>query len=66
MLFIAQLREANITELQAAREDFFNAELLLREVTDKAVEQDVTALQAIRLEANSLWSVRAIRDSYLA
>ena len=57
MLFIAQLREAGIAELQAAREQFFNAELLLREVTDKAVDQDVAALRTIRSEAGSLWSL---------
>ena len=57
MLFVAQLREAGIAELQAAREQFFNAELLLHEVTDKAVEQDLAALRTIRAEANSLWSL---------
>ncbi len=57
MLFIAQLREAGIAELQAAREQFFNAELLLREVTDKGVDQDMAAIRTIRSEAGSLWSL---------
>lgn len=56
MLFIAQLKEAEIVELQAAREEFFNAELLVRDVTDKGVEQEIASLQAIRSEASSLWS----------
>lgn len=57
MLFIAQLKEAGIAELHAAREQFFNAELLLREVTDKAVEEEIAALHTMRAEAGSLWSL---------
>ena len=56
MLFIAQLREAEIVDLDAAREEFFNAELLERDVTDKGVNQEVDALGTIRSEAHSLWS----------
>lgn len=56
MLFISQLREAGIGELQAAREEFFNAELLVREVNDKGVEQEVAGLHTVRSETRSLWS----------
>jgi hypothetical protein len=56
MLFIAQLKEAGIAELQAAREEFFNAELLVRDVNDKGVEQEVTGLHTVRSETRSLWS----------
>jgi hypothetical protein len=56
MLFIAQLKEAGIGELQAAREEFFNAELLERDVVDKGVEQEVAGLQTVRSETRSLWS----------
>jgi hypothetical protein len=57
MLFIAQLKEAAVAELQAAREEFFNAELLVRDVKDKGVEQEVASLQTVRSEAGSLWSL---------
>jgi hypothetical protein len=56
MLFIAQLKEAGIGELQAAREEFFNAELLVRDVNDKGVEPEVAGLQTVRSETRSLWS----------
>jgi hypothetical protein len=56
MLFIAQLKAADVPELQAAREEFFNAELLVRDVNDKGVEQEVEALQTVRTETRSLWS----------
>jgi hypothetical protein len=56
MLFIAQLRQAGIGELQSAREEFFNAELLVREVNDKGVEQEVAGLHTVRSETRSLWS----------
>ncbi len=56
MLFIAQLKEAGIAELQAAREEFFNAELLVRDVNDKGVEQEVAGLHTVRSETRSLWS----------
>lgn len=56
MLFIAQLKAAEIAELHAAREEFFNAELLVRDVNDKGVEQEVAGLQTVRSETRSLWS----------
>lgn len=56
MLFIAQLREAGIVELQAARSEFFNAELLVRDVSDKGLDQELECLRTIRSEAHSLWS----------
>jgi hypothetical protein len=55
MLFIAQLKEAGIVELRAAREQFFNAELLVRDVTDKGVEEEIASLYTVRAEASSLW-----------
>jgi hypothetical protein len=35
---------------------FFNAELLVREVNDKGVEQEVAGLHTVRSETRSLWS----------
>jgi hypothetical protein len=57
MLFIKQLRAAQIIELDAAREEFFNAELLTREVQDKAVPEHVLRLGTVRSEVRSLWSL---------
>ena len=57
MLFIAQLREANVSELDSAREQFFNAELLTRDVHDKSVEHEVEALHNVRSEARSIWEL---------
>lgn len=57
MLFIAQLSEAGITEVDSAREQFFNAELLKREVEDKGLQTELGTLNTVRSEARSIWEV---------
>ncbi len=60
MLFIKQLRAADINEVSSARRQFFNAELLAREVADKDVPQELDALRTSRAEAHSIWETRFI------
>jgi hypothetical protein len=58
MLFVRQLRAAEISELDAAKQEFFNAELVARDVADKANQVEVQYLDSVRAEALSLWSYR--------
>jgi hypothetical protein len=57
MLFIKQLRAAGMIELRAPKREFFNAELLAREVQEKAVPEEVRELVAERVDVHSVWSV---------
>jgi hypothetical protein len=56
LLFIAQLTAAGIPDVRSAKKEFFNAELLVRDVKDKAVEQELETLETIRSETESIWS----------
>jgi hypothetical protein len=58
MLFIAQLKAAEIAELESAKVQFFNADLLTREVADKGVEEEVGALATVRAEVHAIWETR--------
>jgi hypothetical protein len=58
MLFIKQLEAAEIREHDSAKQQFFNAELLGREVADKRVTEHVLALQAERADLRSIWEDR--------
>ena len=58
MLFIKQLEAARIRELDSAKQQFFNAELLSREVADKRVTEQMLALQAERADLRSIWEDR--------
>ena len=53
MLFIRQLKEAGIIELNSAKRQFFNADLLAREVADKGVEEEVQTIETVRAEIAS-------------
>jgi hypothetical protein len=57
MLFIKQLRAAGMAELTAPKREFFNAELLAREVQEKAVPEELNELVAERVDVHSIWSV---------
>ena len=57
-LFIAQLRAAGISETSSARQQFFNAELLTREVDDKGVDDEVEELRTRRAEVHAIWENR--------
>lgn len=58
MLFIKQLEAAQIYEHDSAKQQFFNAELLGREVADKRVSEHILALQAERADLRSMWEDR--------
>ena len=58
MLFIKQLQAARITELESAKQQFFNAEALAREVADKRVTEHMHALQAETADLLSIWEDR--------
>lgn len=55
-LFVLQMNEAGLPETFAAREAFFNAEILEREVTDKGIPPEISALSTWRVRVSSTWS----------
>jgi hypothetical protein len=58
MLFVKQLEAAAIFEHESAKQQFFNAELLSREVADKRVPEHMLSLQAERADLRSMWEDR--------
>ena len=54
-LFVRQLREAGHVELDAAKREFFNAELLARDILDKGVTEEIAALVEGDALAHSIW-----------
>jgi hypothetical protein len=58
MLFVKQLQAAQIVELESAKQQFFNAEALSREVADKKVGEHIDALRAERADLRSIWEDR--------
>lgn len=62
-LFVAQLRQAKIDELASAKQQFFNAELLTREVGDKGVPDEVDELRSRRAEVHAVWETRFNKHS---
>ena len=57
-LFVRQLQEAGHAELDAAKLQFFNADLMAREITDKGVPQELGALTAVDATLHGLWETR--------
>lgn len=58
MLFLKQLRAAAIPEVESAKRQFFNADLMKREVADKGVEAELVELETSLAEAHAIWEVR--------
>ncbi|MGC7102797.1 hypothetical protein ACPZ19_49715 [Amycolatopsis lurida] len=54
-LFVRQLQEAGHTEVVASKHQFFNAELLAREIVDKGVPSEVAALSHADAAVHGLW-----------
>jgi hypothetical protein len=54
-LFVRQLREAGHVEVDASKEQFFNAELMAREIADKGVPAEVIALSSAEAVIRGLW-----------
>ncbi|MEV4219101.1 hypothetical protein [Nonomuraea sp. NPDC049725] len=57
-LFVKQMHVAGMLACDEAKEEFFNAEILSREIHDKALEEEVAALNDTRAVLGSLWSQR--------
>ena len=57
-LFVRQLLEAGHCELNAAKREFFNADLIAREVRDKGVPEEMAQLVGADAAVNSLWEHR--------
>lgn len=55
-LFVHQMNEAGLPETFSAREAFFNAEILEREVTDKGIATELSTLSTWRVRISSTWS----------
>ncbi|GIJ43367.1 hypothetical protein Val02_02530 [Virgisporangium aliadipatigenens] len=57
-LFVRQLRAAGHTEVGAAKREFFNAELMVREITDKGVRAELAALAESDGLVHGVWEAR--------
>lgn len=58
MLFVAQLRAAGMAELDSAKEQFYNAEVLTREAGDRELRARIDALDGLRADLRSTWEDR--------
>lgn len=54
-LFVRQLREAGHVEVETSKQQFFNAELMAREVVDKGVKSEVAALSSAGALVHGIW-----------
>ena len=60
MLFVKQLHAADIDEAESAKRQFFNADIMRREVADKGVEAEVREVENCLAEVNAVWETRFI------
>jgi hypothetical protein len=58
MLFVRQLRAAAIPELESAKQQFFNTDLMRREVADKGVDGELQELESCLADTRALWETR--------
>jgi hypothetical protein len=54
-LFVRQLKAAGHTEVEAAKREFFNAELMAREIADKGVPRELEALAETDAMVHGIW-----------
>lgn len=57
-LFVRQLVEADITENESAKRQFFNYEALARDVADKADPTELQTLETLEAEIHAIWETR--------
>ncbi|BCY06573.1 hypothetical protein [Actinoplanes sp. L3-i22] len=57
-LFVRQLRAAGHVEVEAAKHEYFNADLLTREIRDKGVPAELDALGEADSVAYGIWEAR--------
>ncbi len=58
MLFVAQLRAAGHAETDSAKEQFYNAELVVRDLADKGLDDRLAAYDGLRADLRSIWEDR--------
>jgi hypothetical protein len=58
MLFVKQLQAAGLTELEVASEQFYNAEILERDLADKRLERQMAAYKGLRSDLRGTWADR--------
>jgi hypothetical protein len=57
-LFVRQLQAAGHVELSAAKREFFNADLVTREISDKGIPAEVAALAEAEAVVHGIWEAR--------
>ncbi|WP_129308172.1 serine/threonine protein kinase [Streptomyces sp. L2] len=57
-LFVRQMHEADMFACEEAKEEFFNAEILSREISDKGISEEMKALADAKAVLASLWAQR--------
>jgi hypothetical protein len=57
-LFIAQLIEHQIARTDAAKRQYYNADILAREVSDKGVDHELAELRRLRENLYAMWDTR--------
>ncbi len=57
-LFVLQLQEAGYSEIAHQKEQFFNAELMVRDINDKGVLEEIDALQEADALVGGVWEER--------
>ena len=57
-LFVAQLNEAGLTEIDAQKTAFFNAEVLARDVANRGIPEELTAILELDTGAWCVWEER--------
>lgn len=55
MLFIKQLKAANVAEVESAKHQFFNAEILSRDVADRGIPEEMNVLSSSRAGVHAIW-----------
>jgi hypothetical protein len=58
MLFVRQLQEAGHAELDSAKEQYYNAELVARDLADKGLQTRLRAFDGLRADLRSTWEDR--------
>jgi hypothetical protein len=59
-LFILKLLAADVTEIESAKKQFFNAEIVSREIHDKNDDLEIAELNDLYEKIHSLWETRFI------
>jgi hypothetical protein len=62
-LFILKLLAAEVTETQSAKKQFFNAEIVSKEILYKKDKQEIAELNGLYEKIQSLWETRFIEAS---